>query len=121
MGDFDAGDGEVRPYGFTYAANDADDVAFMLWAGSKESHMNNTYAEVRLELATTVFFRVRRWLVAVHHGTKLSTRLVAAEKRTVDKSTPGESVNIGLVIDTRVETIDSDKKWGHFPMLLLII
>ena len=111
MGDFDAGDGEVRPYGYTYAANDADDVAFILWASPKQSRMDNTYAEVRPELVTTGF----EGSTLVDGGSsrdEIVDTVGGGGDENGRKIKPGQSVNVGLVIDTRDETIDPNKNGG---------
>jgi hypothetical protein len=106
---FDADDGEVRPYGYTHATNEAADVALVLWASPKEKRMDDTYATVRPELVTTGFDDSTQDLVdggssrgeivdTVNGGTNGNGR----------KIDPGERVNVGLVIDTRDETIDQN-------------
>jgi hypothetical protein len=108
-GDFseDTEDGEVRPYGYTYAANDADDVAFVLWASPKQSRMDNTYAEVRPELVTTGF----EGSTLVDGGSsrdEIIDTVGGGGDENGRQIGPGESVNVGLVIDTRDETIDQN-------------
>jgi hypothetical protein len=59
--DFVESNGEVLPYGYTYATNDAEepdeepDVALVMWASPKESRMDNTYAKVRPVMSSTGF------------------------------------------------------------------
>jgi|APHM01.1.fsa_nt_gi hypothetical protein len=116
-GDFSEQNGEVLPYGYTYAANDADpaDVALVMWASPKKENMDDAYAEVRPELVTTGFDDSSDGLVdgsssrgeildTIDGGTK--------EDGTGRKIDPAQSVNIGLVIDTRDETIDPDENGG---------
>lgn len=106
-GDFDADSGEVRPYGYTYAANDADDVAFILWASPKQSRMDNTYAQVRPELVTTGF----EGSTLVDGGSsrdEIVDTVGGGGDENGRKIEPGQSVNVGLVIDTRDETINQN-------------
>ena len=106
-GDFDADSGEVRPYGYTYATNETDDVALVLWASPKQSRMDNTYAEVRPELVTTGF----EGSTLVDGGSsrdEIIDTVGGGGDENGRQIGPGESVNVGLVIDTRDETIDQN-------------
>jgi hypothetical protein len=106
-GDFDADSGEVRPYGYTYATNETDDVALVLWASPKQSRMDNTYAQVRPELVTTGF----EGSTLVDGGSsrdEIIDTVGGGGDENGRQIGPGESVNVGLVIDTRDETIDQN-------------
>ncbi len=98
------------PYGYTYATNDAEDVALVMWASPKETRMDDSYADVRPQLVITGFDgsslvdngSSRGEVVDTING---GTRDPPTPGREID---PGESVNIGLVIDTRDDTINQN-------------
>jgi hypothetical protein len=109
------GSGEVRPYGYTNATNETDEVALVLWASPKQSRMDNTYAEVRPELVTTGFGGSDPDQDLVDGGSsrgEIVNTVDGGGDENGRKIDPGESVNIGLIIDTRDETIDPDKNGG---------
>jgi hypothetical protein len=112
-GDFRSGrdpGNRVLPYGYTYATNDAEDVALVMWASPKESRMDDTYAEVRPELVpTTGFDDSSDGLVNVASSKgEIVDTIDGGTDRNGRKIDPGESVNIGLVIDTRDDTINQN-------------
>lgn len=92
------------PYGWTYAVNNDEDAALAFWASPNESNMDDTYEEVRPGLSTTGFggsklisgSTVRDEVGDTYNGgTNGNGRVVG----------PGESINIGLVVDTRDSTV----------------
>lgn len=111
--DFSGDVEEVLPYGYTFATNDAEDVALVMWASPKESRMDNTYAEVRPELNSTGFgFPSESSLVDGGSIRDEIAQTIDDDDDNPREITPGQSVNIGLVIDTRDETINQN---GEIP------
>jgi hypothetical protein len=96
---------EVPPYGYTYATNDTADVGLVMWASPKESEIDETYADIRPVLVTTGF-EGSSLVNGIRIDEEITNTVNDGNDGNGRRIDPGESVNIGLVIDTRDDTID---------------
>ena len=91
------GDYDEPPGGWGYATNGAEDAASVVWASPLPGDMDKTLREVRPELVTTGF----------DGGSTLVDGRIdhEVEKKAERTISPGKSLNVGIVVDTRDSTV----------------
>lgn len=96
----DEGDYAEPPGGWGYAVNDAEDAAVVVWASPLPAELNDPLAEIRPGLTATGFDGST--LVS---GNTIHNEVGDESERTIS---PGESLNVGIIVDTRDSTIDEN-------------
>ena len=86
------------PGGWGYAVTAVGDAAMVFWASPQPTNMDKSTAEIRPGLTTTGF-GASSTLV---DGRTIHTEVGDRSERTI---APGESINIGLLVDTRESTV----------------
>lgn len=90
------------PGGWGYAINDAEDAAVVVWASPLPGDMNKSLAEVRPELTTTGFGGSSTLVDRTFY--KIEDELEFKSERTIS---PGQSLHVGAIVDTRTSTVDN--------------
>lgn len=94
------GDYAEPPGGWGYAVNDAEDAAVVVWASPLPAELNDPLAEIRPGLTTTGFDGS-----TLVDGTTIHDETGDESERTIS---PGESLNVGIIVDTRDSTINEN-------------
>lgn len=93
------GDYAEPPGGWGYATNDARDAAAVVWASPLPAELDDPLPKVRPELVTTGFTGL----------TLVDGRVEDAVDETSERTIqPGESLNVGIVVDTRDSTVEDN-------------
>jgi hypothetical protein len=95
----DEGDYADAPGGWGYAVNDDGDAAIAIWASPLPGNMDKTLSEIRPDLVSTGF--TGSTLV----DGRIDGEIEDDSERTIS---PGESLNVGIVIDTRDSTVEDE-------------
>jgi hypothetical protein len=96
----DNGDYETAesPGGWGYAINDAEDAAVVVWASPLPGDMLKSLEEVRPDLVSTGFTG----------STLVDGRVDDEIEKKADRTiSPGESLHIGAIVDTRTSTVEN--------------
>jgi hypothetical protein len=95
-----SGDYSDSPGGWAYSVSNDEDAAAVVWMSPLPATLNDPLSDIRPELTTTGFSGS-----TLVNGNSIHSEVGDDSERTIS---PGESLNAGIIVDTRDSTIEDN-------------